>query len=258
MSGTPTLELRFTGPGMKPGLIRSKEIADLIVAFERMIAAYVLDQNPTLNTDDIIIGLADVKDQSLGLCFQPNLEALTMPAVYAIAEAIRENQFDRVPYGTRKGLQDISKFINRHDCDAEFYALNGERALLMTMTTAVEIPLDLVVTGETVLYGQITRTGGIEPRIQFHTIDGQTVYCKGSRELVQEAGKLLYQDVALRGEAAWNGDTWQIDSFTAESIEAYRETSPTKALFALREAVAGAFDDIEDVDAFVQQIRVGA
>lgn len=136
--------------------------------------------------------------------------------------------------------------------------MSGEHTLELRFTGAGMKPGLIRPKEITVLYGEIMRAGGREPRIQFHTIDGQTVYCKGSRELVQEAGRFLYKEVALRGAVAWNSDTYKIEAFTVESIEPYRKTPPTEALAALREAVAGAFDDIEDVDAFVQQIRVGA
>lgn len=256
MSDTQLIEMHITGTGIKPGVIRSKEIGEVITAFEEMIAAYVTHTNSTLKKESVVVSLFAIQDGSLVFQFSPNLIELTVPAAKNIAEAIKRNDYRLLPDGTMKGLQEISKFTRRHNCDAEFYTQNGQPVHLATMTPDTEIPVEAPLNGETVIYGEVTRVGGADPKVQFRTIDGHLVYCDITKELAREIGAKLYMRVGLRGQASWNARTLKIESFVAEEIILYQNTPISKAFDELRTAVGDVFDTVSDVDECARQLRV--
>ncbi|MCL4870399.1 MAG: hypothetical protein KJ063_15650 [Anaerolineae bacterium] len=256
MSDKQLIQVHITGTGIRPGVIRSKEIAEVITAVEEMIATYVTHANPTLKKESVVVGLTAVEDGSLKLTFSPNLPELTVPAAQAITESIRQNDYHLLPIGTIKGLQELSKFTRRHNCDAEFYTQNGNSVYLATMTPDTEIPMESPLKGETVIYGEVTRVGGADPKVQFRMIDGTLVYCETTKELARDIGAKLYMQVGLRGQASWNAKTLELESFLVEEIISYEDISIIDAMNELRTAVGDVFDAVDDIEEYAKQLRI--
>lgn len=250
-------EIRLVGEGLKPGQIRSKELAEVIEVVEDMIASIVVHENPELKKENIIIGLAEIGNSSIGLRFAPNLEELTIPATHRLTQSVNNGDFSHLPSSVVNGLRKISSFTRKHECDAEFRSINGEITVLAVVTPKTEIPIPTPLVGETTIYGTITRSGGAEPKVQFRTIDGELIHCKASEELARKAGARLYTEVALNGLASWNAVSYEIESFEIESIGDYKSTPLPVAFAEIRRIVGSVFDDIEDVAQYVAGLRYG-
>ena len=119
------IEIRLVGEGVAPGLIRSKEIAEVITAVEEMIAAMVEHENPQIKADEVLIGLSGVTGGRMTLGFTPSMEALTVPAAETVMRAIDEQQFEGLPHGTLVGLRKLHAFTRQHEVTTEFRTLNG-------------------------------------------------------------------------------------------------------------------------------------
>lgn len=249
------LEVRFTGDNMKPGLIRSKEIAQIIETIEDMVASTVVAHHPNIDKDNIIVGLETLSNQSLGLGFAANMTDFTLPAVARITQAIAEQNFTLIPPAAIKGARVIQSFLKKHQCEAQIQAPYHKSA---TMTATTPIPSASYIKGETILYGEIKRVGGIVPKIQLKTINGQTIYCDvAEEELTRQLGGRIYTQVGIQGEASWDTETMKIVSFLAKQLLPYRKTSLIEAFEALHEAIGGSFDNLKDVDKFAQDVRAG-
>lgn len=251
------IEVRIKGSGMHPGSIRSKDLAEIIVAIEDMIASFVVQENPTLKKENIIIGLSQIENGSIGLQFEPNLADLTLPAVSIITTAINNNDFSHLPIGTINSLQEISKFSRKYDCETEFYTQNSKSKpiFLSAVTPETVIPFNAPLHGETIIYGEVQRAGGSDPKVQFRTIDGILLYCETTRELARQAGSHLYMQVGLFGKATWNSKTLDIETFYIEDIIEYEETSIIDAFAELRSIVGDEIDEIEDVESWTKSLR---
>jgi hypothetical protein len=257
MAHEARIEIRLSGQDMAPGSIRSREIAEIIDAVEDMIASIVVRDHPELKKETIVIGLVNIRDESIGLQFSANLQELTLPATSRITKSISEENFGALPGSTITCLRKISDFTRKHQCDAEFYIQNGSRNLEAIITPETKIPDVYPLQGETVLYGEITRVGGTDPKIQFKTIDDQLVYCSTTKSLAQQAGTRLYTQVGLRGVAEWNIESLKIENFNVTEILDY-EQAPLPTVFAELFEIAGeSFDTIPDVNRFVSEIRYG-
>lgn len=257
MSAETTVEIRLSGEGMLPGRVRSREIAELIDSVEDMIASMVVRDHPELTKEAIRIGLKSIHKGSIGLEFSPNLLELTLPATRHITDAISTKNFGGLPSNTLNSLKKISGFTRKFECTAEFLLQNGKLESLATLTPDVKIPDIYPLSGETVIYGEITRVGGKEPRIQFTTLDGQLVYCTASKAIAKAAGAKLYTNVGMKGIAEWNSETFKIENFSVTEIIDYEEVSPSQAFSELSTLVGSSFDEIEDVNNVFFEIRYG-
>lgn len=252
------LGVRLTGGSIKPGSIRSKEIAELIEAYEDMIVSVVIHENPELQKETIVVGLTGITDESIGFLFTPNVQNLTIPAARKVYNTFATLNFNILPPSAIKSANKIISFVKKHNCEAELTEIKeNQRKVLAVITPSITIPSIPALTGETTLYGEITRVGGIEPKVQFKTVDGQTIYCEVSHELAKKLGRDLYSQVALRGVARWNTYTLELEDFTIEELLDYQETSLTEAFSQLHQAAGDSFEQIDDVPQFVTRLRRG-
>ncbi|MDX1521752.1 MAG: hypothetical protein R3264_09005 [Anaerolineae bacterium] len=252
------LGIRFTGSGMKPGGIRSKEIAEIIEAYEDMIVSVVTHENPELHKDIIVVGLTNITDESIGLQFLPNVPDLTFPAARKVSNAFDTLDFNILPSSAVKSAAKIISFVKKHECEAEIIEIeDNEYKKLAIITPSTAIPTTPVLTGETTIYGEITRVGGIDPRVQLKTVDGQTIYCDVSRELARELGHKLYSPIALSGKAIWDTDSLVLEEFQIKEVLDYEQVSLSDAFVELREAAGNSFEHVDNVSEFATQLRRG-
>lgn len=257
MAHDVTINIALRGTDMRPGRIRSKEIAEIIELIEDAIASMVISSHPDLKKEDIRIGLKQINEGSIDLEFVPNLPALTLPATKKITQAITSNDFSNLPLASVSSLKSISAFTRRHKCVAEWATTNGVRESLAVLTPETIIPDAYPLSGETMLYGEIMRVGGATPKIQFRTLSGQIIYCSATKDIVKRAGSKLYMEVGLNGMAEWNSETYAIEAFHVTEISEYQHLPLKNAFEAFRDIVQDSFDSIEDVNQLVRETRYG-
>jgi hypothetical protein len=110
------IEIRCVGGDVVPHNVRAGDLAGLLEAVETLIVASVLHEHPELTRDDIIIGLTDVQNKSLGLHFTPSLPQIIIPEFERIAVAIQERKFDALTPDARDALRKIATFSRKHRC----------------------------------------------------------------------------------------------------------------------------------------------
>ena len=246
------LQIRFVGNAdVKPAKLRARELAQIIQAYEDAIATLVVEQNPEITKEVIAISLVGIEDQSIGLAFVPNLPGITMPAAIQITDAIRLNRFDDISVKVRESLRKIVSVVTRLDCQAYFLTKIDSHVSEATLTPQTVIPQYVELTGETILYGEVRRVGGADPKVEFRTIDGKTLYCPTTKAIAVELANRLYQSVAVRGQAKWSFETSDVVFFVIDEVLTYRYTPIAEAFHKLREASGGVFDSIDDVNQFV-------
>jgi len=252
------IEIRLAGgPDVVPGRIRSKDLAEVIEAVEDMIASVIVRDNPKLSKDNLVIGLTNIKDESVGLQFSPQPGELAFEALSIISEAIEEDSYENLPSSTIKSLQNVSTFTKRHDCTAHFTSNNGDQVTYATITPETEITYPSPLKGETVIYGNVLRVGGKTPKVMFETVGGDVLYCDSDRETAKKLGKKLYELVGLQGIAQWDAIDLHIVAFNIGGITDYTKTSISDSFKQLSGLIGEHFSDIDDVDGYISEIRSG-
>lgn len=251
------LQIRFVGDegNIKPAMVRAHELALVIDAYEDAIASAIVEENPDLKIDTVRVSLVEVKHESIGLAFESNLPLLSMPAATRISNAINNNAYSKLSKRIRDNLRTIVAFARRHQCDALLSIEQENQVRVAILTPDTEIPATFDMVGETVLYGEVKRAGGIKPTIEFQTFDGKTLFCPTTSSVAIQLGRMLYQEVALRGNATWDTETYQLRGFEIKEVLGFRKIPLADALNALHQAGGHVFDTVEDVDNFVSTLR---
>ena len=250
------LKLRFTGVAdLKPQVLRAKELAEIIENFEAAIVATVVDYDPIIKREQIAVSLVSVQDQSVGLIFVPNLPDLTYKAAFRIIEAFTTQQFNHLPQQALGPLRSLVRFVRSRGCTAELSIARGQRSAATKITPTTRIETSIPVEGETVLFGEIIRVGGIEPKVELKPVNGKALFCSTTEEIAVQLANYLYQQVSVLGCAVWDYETWEIKEFRITQVLPYVQKPLSQAFRLLRESAQGAFDSVEDVNHYIHQLR---
>src|SRR5918911_2545371 len=104
------IEVRFVADGLVPSAVRSHEIADMLTAVEDLIVASVQRERPDLEKDTIIVGLAAIESNSIGLEFALSPETVALPIFRLTAQAIATESYNKLPLGAREAVKKIAGF----------------------------------------------------------------------------------------------------------------------------------------------------
>lgn len=250
------LTLRFTGVAdIKPQAVRASELAEIITAFEAAITNTVIARDPALKREQLVVPLVALTDQSIGLVFAPNLPDLTLAAATRIAEAIVHNNFTTLPIATLKPLRTLLWFVRAYRCIAELRVVRANQVQVAALTPETQIQAASTLRGETVLYGEVVRVGGVEPKVEIRTLQGKTLFCPTTTAIAVQLAGRLYQQVGVYGEAEWNVETLEIEEFSIQQVSPYGKIPLHQAFTQLRESANSVYDAQEDVSAYMTAVR---
>ncbi|HUT14256.1 MAG TPA: hypothetical protein VMY42_27470 [Thermoguttaceae bacterium] len=82
------------------------------------------------------------------------------------------------------------------------------------------------------------------------------LYCDvNSRDLVRRLGQCLYEQIAAVGTARWIHRPWKLYEFTINDFTRPRLGDTTEAIEKLRGAGLSAWDEIDDPEEYVRELR---
>lgn len=248
--------LRFSGVAeLKPQALRAKELATILENMEAAVAASVVERDPTLKQNQVMVALVGVSDQSVGLTFTPNLQELTFPALAEIAQAISSNQIGKLAGSVVKALEPIVQFVRARGCTAELSFTRGGVVTTAVITPATRIERAKPLKSVDILYGNVMRVGGVEPKVEIKTIDGTTLYCETTEQIALKLAKRLYTQVAVEGMATWDPQSFEIKEFQVTELLPYAPVELPEAFRQLRESTKGFFETIGDVEEYIHELR---
>jgi hypothetical protein len=249
------LEIHFSGENISPENIRIGEIAVILEAVENVLLSVVSKKHAGLSKEHLTIGLHSINSGSLGLQFTSKFPEVVNPAFEQVAISIKSRKPESIPFESHGHFEKIISFVKKHQAQADFIVVNGKSKTLATLTPEFELPKPGYITGQTTIYGKIVRVGGVDPKVEVKTISEQTLYCPFEVELASQLGARLYQLVGLNGEARWNTHSLEIIDFRVTEISDYQETSIVDAFQSLSEVTGDYYADIDDVNAYITELR---
>lgn len=250
------IEIRLRGEGIKPGLIRSHELAEILSAVEDIVIAETVRRDPSAKREDIVVGLYEIADESIGLKFRTTLAAISIPAFVAASHSVALGEFDQLSPSSLRPLQVIAGFAKRHDAIAEF-KVGDSSVPIAEITPLTHIPREPRIAGSTEICARVLRVGGKVPKAMLELQDGTVIYCEIPVERAIELGHRLYETALFTGNAIWNAATFDLEEFTITSFRGGPTEDPYDVLVRIRDYMSPAFLHEKSVSELVVHLRRG-
>ena len=248
--------IRLSGREVRPHLIPAGDLAQLLIAAEQTVMGLAARESPE-DADNLFVGLAAVKDESIGFAFTSNRPDSALAAYRELVTLTGNRAFRSLPARSLEGLKTLTTFSREHRGVTQFWNGTGGGPMLELSTDfAIEVPSPEYQRGETVIFGKIERVGGVRPRVRLRVSDREVVSADLTEEQSRELGSRRYSQAALRGQASWDAQDGSIAYFRVEEILHYQPDRVAAAFDELRAAVAGAYDRV-DVEEFALKVREG-
>jgi hypothetical protein len=238
---SPILQLRFIGDHISPGSFSAKELGHLLIDIQKSLSAIA---GITEDADETgLISLKEIKNESAGFHFYSNRPSANDACVRLI-NAVDKRDFTGLPRNSFEGIKHISKLAKQKKCDAELKNKTSNLTAIATIKESDNLifPENVLLKDTKDFYGEITRVGGVEPRVQFKTFSGTTHHADVSKELAQKIAKKLYQTFKMKAEVRWIASSDEFEVIKVIDVEDYKVQSNSGLFDELREAL-GSYSD---------------
>ena len=177
-----------------------------------------------------------------------------------VTRAIDEDDFSEIPNKAAKALNEITKLSKSHSSNTEFWQKQDNQEIVLAVVT----PFTPIIESKPILeketttqYGELLQIGGEKnPSARIRFLVGGTLTCTvKTTELACDMAGLLYQLIGVRGVATWNSNDLSLVDFQVEELTEYRQSSINEAIASLRKSAGKFYQDIDDIDAFIAELR---
>jgi len=261
---SPTFEVRFVAPNIVPEKIPLRAVSDALAAIQDIASGRDPFEEQQVSPEKGI-GLLNVKRGSAVyscVARAPN-EAIDNLArlgrMLSTPETMRLDGEELVnALNPLKSLSHVAKSLECELVVTRSSKKNEEPLFAIGRDDFSRISKRLFISGETTIVGRVLRAGGATDMKCFLRIPGRRkgLYCNvKNKKLVQRLGQHLYETIAAVGTAVWIHSSWRIYEFTINDF-----TQPTlgdagEAIEQLRDAGLSAWDEIDDPETFVRELR---
>ena len=244
--------VRIRGDDVTPEAVRARDLACLLDRLERLFVETAKSMQDALSPE---VSPEDAPFSLVGISAGSNTLTLSMhdsfvPVQRVLDTAIRTERYEHLPDAAFNHLVGISKLAVKHAWEMDFGGLESHA----TISHDRPVRRD-ELEGTTTLYGTCLRIGGDPPKMLLRIRQSDNVSCEVSRKLAQELGTLLYREIGVEGIGVWTARDMRLRSFKVTQLLPYRKTSVVDAFGRIAERGAGVWEDIEDVDAWVDEQR---
>lgn len=260
---TPTFEVRFVGPDVIPERLPIRQVNDVLSAVQDLASGRdpyeVRHVSPEKG-----ISLAKVRSGSaVYACVSraPDEARTNLSRVGTLLSSTDGDELEEdgliAALRPIESLSDVAKSVG---CRIEVALTEHRETPLFTIGKDAfrRISERLLLRGETTVVGRVERAGGATQMRCMLRVPGRTrsLFCNvANKSLVQRLGQHLYEQIAATGTATWIHRTWRIYRFTITDFTQPRIGDVNQALKQLHDAGLKAWDEIEDPDAFIQELR---
>lgn len=259
----PTFEVRLVGPGLAPEKIPIRAVSDVLSAVQDLASGRDPFQQQQVPPEKGV-GLIEVRRGSaIYSCLsRAPVEALdNLTQVGVMLSTPEDEPLNGNGLVTAfRPIKKLSEVANSIGCQIEVTTKERTREPLLTIgkDDFKRISSRLFVRGETTVVGRLERAGGATEMRCALRVPGRRplLYCDvKNRDLVRRLGKHLYEEIAATGAACWLHQSWTLVEFTINDFTQPRAGDPTEAIERLRRAGLNAWDQIDDPQAYIQELR---
>ena len=243
--------IKMTGKA-RPETVSAGDLADFIEHVEKALVAYAKTEALELQ-NDVAVSLVGVGEGSNELTFAAQVEV--MPGVVAMAKAITQRNFSRLPYETYQNLYDMVELSRKRGWGLELYSV-GQAAAVIEPGEEIPSPSSpVMISGSTNILARCLRVGGVTPKAEIRILkDNRIIHVVISEDMAKELAKRLYETVLLEGQATWSAETWEIKDFKVSGVQPYRRSPVSGAFSELQKATGGRWEGVDAVE-YISELR---
>ena len=243
--------IKMTGKAT-PETVSAGDLADFIEHVEKALVAYAKTEALELK-NDVAVSLVGVGEGSNALTFAAQIEV--MPGVVAMAEAITDRDFSKLPYETYQNLYDMVELGRKHNWGLELHGVSDAAAVIEPGEVIQSPSSPVMVSGSTNILARCLRVGGVTPKAEIRVLkDDKILHVVIGEDMAKELAKRLYDIVLLEGQATWSAETWEIKDFRVSGVQPYRKMPISSAFSELQETTSGSWEGINAVE-YVGELR---
>jgi hypothetical protein len=251
MTPPNSFTLKITNEAISLESLRLKDLSDLLILTYRIIEETDSNQSSELSS----ISLVSLQPGCVQLEFRPHNPDTVFPIIAQISESLNSKDFTKIPQKQIEIIQDFQRMSKRLDSSLEFGLLNGNHKVLSCIAPDEEYIFPRIISGATTIFGKVLNVGGSDPKVRIILPNNSKISCDTSEEIAKKLGSHLYEWVGLDGEAKWNTSDYSLVSFKINSLNEYIDTNVETAFSQISQTFGEYFDQIEDANKFVEDIR---
>jgi hypothetical protein len=260
-----TFEVRIEGDDVEPGRVPLRNVSEVLSAIQDLASGRDSFEVPRV-PDNKSIGLVQIrKGSAVYLCVarEPDEAILNLTRVGQLLAAKTESAIERVGsdliagvLGPLEHLSDVARAFRGR----VLVTLAGKAKPLLEVGAGDfrRFSDSVLSEGQTTIVGRVERVGGATGMRCALRVAGRRklLYCDiENQPVARRLGQQLYQQIAAEGKATWIRPTWRVLRFKIHEFSQPRIGDVNQFIQNLRAAGFDAWDNIQDPDAFIRDLR---
>lgn len=257
----------MVGPGLRPWVVPMRTLTRALQAVQRLLEQHDEDrgeQQQTAVPHDSVLHLIGLKAGSAVYNVASGRSEATVKLLRMTGDALSAPDDAEWSSALLSSVEDLSEVAKSLGCEIEFRLPSTGREAGGVLAKITPQSYETVASqafsrGFTSVYAKIERVGGATKMhcgIRIPRQDRKMVICRvANKQLVQELGKHLYDDVVVCGEATWLRHNWEIQSMRITAIESPKQGSIMQTLDDLYEVGGKAWDEVGDSARYLREMR---
>lgn len=246
-----------SGREVSPETLSFKDLAELLVPVQDALTKMALDAELDGLAPFKLVGEAKTASADL----TARIPASIQSAAATLTSAVASGDWSEVPKDAHSEIYNLSKVLARRNWRMRFLPSGTEGIVAAEISPerpVAEPTAPTQVQELTSIYGELLVVGGVDATKygRLRLFDGRVIPLDLSEAIAKQLAPRLFEEVCLEGVATWNTVTMRITRFKVARVTEYRATDPREAFAALRDAVDGAFDEIDPI-VYQRRVRHG-
>ncbi|WP_297334504.1 hypothetical protein [Flavobacterium sp.] len=250
-----TLKIKFTGNNIEPGKVTANEFAKVVAAYENALLAVIKKNYPKRSNIDFI-SIVDVINESLTINAEPHTIEVKQ-AANDINEAISSAQIHKLPIEAIENLTVFQSFVNKYNCKAVLNGIPGIASAEINVYSDIRVTEASFFKGETTIYGKVVRIGGTIPKVRLELDTGKSFSVEVKKEVAKDLSSHLYETIAITGIAKWKKENNELVELKAISYQKLKNSKLSEKIQQLKDIIGKHWDNIDNPDDRLSQIRDG-
>lgn len=226
-----TFTIRLAAAHMNVDTLSLRELAELLEAFHSLLGQAAVTGDTGPDTEPLHFSLVGVKESgSISYLVLANQREKGRAIYRQATSLLNRRHTERHAAKLARKLQDLAA---RWKTPVECYDVGATTPdVVIGVNELVDSPK---ISSETVLYGELMRVGGREPKAVLR-VGKHSLIMEVNRKFARELAPKLYQPVGLKGVATWDMETWEIVHFEPKELLEYEPVPCSQAFEELAQA----------------------